>query len=54
MDGILGEMELAALPGGPSEDGTAHSAQPSMVVRDDKLDPAQTTGNEIFEEVAPV
>lgn len=54
MDGILRKMELAALPFGAAEYGPAGSAQARVIVRDDELDAAQTTGDEAVEEGAPV
>ena len=36
MDGVAGQMELAALPSGTAEDGAPGGAQPAVVVRDDE------------------
>ena len=55
VEGVLGEMELAALPLHAREDRPAGGPpQPCMVVGDDELDAAQTACDEAVEEVAPV
>ena len=54
LDGILGEMELAALPLGSPEDGPAGSLETGVVVGDDILDTSQAAGVEPGQEVAPM
>ena len=54
VEGVLGEMELAALPLRAREDRPAGGPQPGMVVGGDELDAAQAAGDEAVEEVAPV
>ena len=54
VDGVLREVELAALPARAAEDGAAGGAQPGMVVGDDELDAAQAAGLQAVEEGAPV
>ena len=54
MDGVLGQMELAALPGCAAENGPAGGAQTGMVVGDDVLDATHPTSLEAFEEAPPV
>ena len=54
MDGVPGEVELAALPCGAAEHSTAGSAQAAVVVGDDEFDPAQPAGDETFKECPPV
>ena len=50
VDGVAGQMELAALSCRAAEHGTTGSAQAAVVVRDDELDPAQPTPDEAFED----
>ena len=54
MDGVAGQMELAALPSGAAQHGAPGSAQAAVVVGDDEVDPAQPAGDEAFEECPPV
>jgi hypothetical protein len=41
MDGILRQMELAALPGDAAKDGASCGAEPGMVIGGDELDASQ-------------
>ena len=50
VDGVLGQMELAALPCSTAENGAPGSAQATVVVGDDELDAAQPAGDEAFED----
>lgn len=54
VDGVLGEMKLAALPFRARESRPAGDLQADVVVGDNELDAAQATGDEAVEEVAPV
>ena len=54
MDGVAGQVELAALPSGAAQHGAPGSAQAAVVVGDDEVDPAQPAGDEAFEECPPV
>ena len=54
VDGVLCEVELAALPLRAREDRLAGSPQLGMVVGDDELDAAQAVVDEVVEEVAQV
>jgi hypothetical protein len=50
MDGVPGQVELAALPCGAAQNGAAGSAQAAVVVGDDEFDPAQAARDQAFEE----
>jgi len=54
MDGVAGQMELAALPGGSAEHGTPGGAQPGVVVGDDEFDAAQTARHQALQKASPV
>ena len=54
VDGILGQVELAALPRGAGQDGTAGSAQARVVIADDELDAAHAAVHEVVEEIPPM
>ena len=49
MDGVAGQVELAALPSGAAEDGAPGGAQAAVVVGDDEVDPAQPARDEALE-----
>jgi hypothetical protein len=52
--GVLHEMELAALPGHPSEDGLPGGLEACMVITDDELHAPHATIEEALEEGSPV
>jgi len=52
--GVLHEMELAALPGHPGEDGLPCSLESGMVVADDELHTPHATIDEALKEGSPV
>lgn len=54
MDGVLGEMELAALPSGAAEHGPPGGAQPGVVVGADELDAPQAAGDQAVQKAPPV
>ena len=54
MNGVLGEVELAALPDGAGQDGAAGGLQPGMVVADDEADAAHATVDQAVEGGSPV
>ena len=54
MDGVLGQMELAALPCGTAQNGAPGGAQAAVVIGDDEFDPAQPASDGAFEERPPV
>jgi len=54
MDGVLGEVELAALPCRAAQDGPAGGAQPGVVVGDDVFDAAQAARLQALQERPPV
>ena len=54
MDGVLGQMKLAALPLGPGEHCRAGGAEAGVVVADDELDAAHAPGHQGVEEFRPV
>ena len=54
MDCVLGEMELASLPCGSSQDSAAGCAQTGMVIRDDKLDAPHAARDQAFEKLSPI
>ena len=54
MDGVLGEVELTALPFRTAQNGPARGPQPGMVVGDHVFDPAQTAGLEALQKGPPM
>ena len=54
VDGVPGQMELAALPCGTAQNGAPGGAQAAVVIGDDEVDPAHAAGDETFEERPPV
>ena len=54
VDGVLGEMELAALPARARQHGVARGFQSGVVVGGDELDAVQAARHKAFEEGAPV
>jgi len=54
MDGIGGQVELASLPGGSTEDGSARSAKAGMIVGNDEFDAAHAACDQAVEEAASV
>ena len=54
MDGVLGQMELAALPCRAAEDGPAGGAQAGVVVGDDVFDAAHAARLQALQEGPPV
>jgi hypothetical protein len=51
--GVLHEMELAALPGHPGENGLPSSLESGVVVTDHELHASQTAVDETLEEGSP-
>src|SRR5512144_1321235 len=49
VNGVLREVELAALPDGAGQDGAARGLQPGMVVADDEADAAHATVDQVVE-----
>ena len=54
VDGVLSQVELAALPAGAAEDGLARGPQAGMIVGDDVGHAAHATGNEALQEDTPM
>jgi hypothetical protein len=54
VNGVLREVELAALPDGTGQDGAAGGVQPGMVVADDEADAAHAAVDQAVEEGSPV
>ena len=54
VNGVLREVELAALPDGTGQDGAAGGLQPGMVVADDEADAAHAAVDQAVEEGSPV
>ena len=54
VNGVLREVELAALPDGTGQDGAAGGLQPGMVVTDDEADAADAAVDQAVEEGSPV
>jgi hypothetical protein len=54
MDGVLRQVELAALPDGAAEHGFASGLEAGMIVGGDELDAAHAARDQVFQEGAPV
>ena len=54
MNGVLREVELAALPDGTGQDSAAGGLQPGMVVTDDEADAADAAVDQAVEEGSPM
>ena len=54
VEGVFGQMELAAPLGCVAEHGTAGGAQPGMVVGSDERDATQAAGDQALREAPPV
>src|ERR1700712_224819 len=54
MDGVGGQVELASLPGGGAEYGSASGAQAGLIVGDNEFNAAHAALDEAVEEGPPV
>ena len=53
MDGVLRQVELAALPNGATQHGFASGLQASMIVGGDELDAAPAARDQVFQKGPP-